>query len=221
MRLRLTSFATLLAMLVAMYTSSASSAATIDTISSWSGNNIIWFGEPNTATYGQTITTATTDLFLSQFSFLIDTPTGTSQFAAYVMKWDSINALVTGPILYQSAKTTNSGGWNEISFNPNVLLEPNSQYALFFSASGYFNGQNVQSRFASTGDLYSGGQFIYNNNGNDFSSLGTVGWTTNYIGSGDLAFRATLDATVPEPSTYALAAIAGMTLAGIARRRKK
>ena len=53
----------------------ATAGTMIDTTSSWDGSNFIGgFGYPNTATYGQTVTTPNGDTVLDSFSFEMDLP---------------------------------------------------------------------------------------------------------------------------------------------------
>lgn len=62
--------------------SGLASAATIDTTSAWDGNSSLQpFGFPNTATYGQVVKAAGSQL--DAFSFLVDLPDALT-FKAYV-----------------------------------------------------------------------------------------------------------------------------------------
>ena len=208
---RIVSRATILRLgIVILLANSALHAEYINTASSWDGTSYIYpFGEINTASYGQTITTGSTETFLNGFSFLVQTTTlNPSQFEAFVMEWDTVGSMVKGPVLYQSPMVIHnqSNGFDQITVNPNVNLAPNTKYAIFFSASNVFDGLLDEARFANTGDLYAGGEFIYQNNGSNFGQLSTSDWNTTFIGSGDLAFTATL-VSVPEPTSVLLMSI--------------
>lgn len=201
--------------------SSSAHAEFINTFPSWNGSdNIFFFGEPNTATYGQTITTNATDVYLQDFSFLIRTvSTAPTDFQAYVMQWDSVNSRATGPVLFQSAAYSNpqSNLFVEIPVPTGLMLMPNTEYVLFFNASLQFDGNMDETQFATVGDVYSGGAFVFSNNGSDFGSLTTNSWTTGWIGSGDLAFKANL---VPEPASWMILG-SGLVLSLMHNRQRR
>jgi len=143
------------------------------------------FGEPDSATYGQTITVPAVDNVLDTFSFWSDDILDNSfpdyvDFAAYVMAWDGNKA--TGPILWQSIMqtSTNNGGadgFEKFSFDTGgVALTPGEQYVLFLSSSDFFDGSNGVSNTPAGGTAYTGGHFVYMSNGSDFSALTTNNW---------------------------------------------
>jgi hypothetical protein len=199
----------------------AHATSDIDTTSTWNGSSSIGsFGVPNTATYGQTITTDAAGGILDSFSFYLSS-LGSTPFQAYVFAWDGSKA--TGPALFTSSVLTTGSysGYQEVSVNTGgVNLAANSAYVLAFSTSGLQTGQaNRSSRWGFEGDVYSGGEFVYLNNTDNLSALTSQAWTAWYDGS-DLAFKANFSAVaaVPEPETYALFA-AGLGLMGWSRRR--
>ena len=165
----------------------------IDTTSSWDGSSYIWaFGEPDTATYGQTFTAPETSRPLTEFTFYLDDYYNPDviDFAAYVMAWDGTKA--TGPVLYSSAmqSTTGSSGFDTLTFNTGeLILTPGQQYVAFLSASNFFDGVSGTGQMGLiSNDVYDGGMFVYFGNGSDFDSLTTTSWVTGY--GGDLAFKA-------------------------------
>ncbi len=211
---------------VALAAVSPTQAAFITTLPSWDGNQgITGFGEPNTATFGQTITVGATETFLTNFSFQVATdPTNISRFQAYVMAWDSINKVAVGSILFQSAVITNTGPatppspYNAINVITNVQLTANQEYVLFFNTSNNFDNVNDFAAFgAITPDAYTGGSFVFNNNGNQFGDLSTTPWTVGYPGddvnppTADLAFTANLQDAPLNPTP----APAGVVLFGL------
>ncbi|MBG1265378.1 PEP-CTERM sorting domain-containing protein [Nostoc sp. WHI] len=183
----------------------------IDTTPSWNGtDSIIEFGEFDTATYGQTFTVGS-DNILNDFTFFLndfDRQSDVVDFAAYVAEWDGSKA--TGSILYQSVpqSTTNAPGFEQFTFNTGGIgLTSGKQYVAFLSASNFFDGT---SGLAGLGailfqDVYSGGDFVFYNNGSDFSLLTQNAWDGGVgNGFGESAFKASFSqkiASVPEPTT--------------------
>lgn len=209
--------------IAALFLASQAGATTvIDTLSGWGGTSGIKnFGEPNSATYGQTITAPGSDTVLSSFTFLVNDFLNTDfvEFEAYVYAWDGAKA--TGPALFQSnpLSTTNNGGSDGFeSFTIHtggISLIGGAEYVLFFSASNLFDGEFGSSEWAyRNADVYSGGQFVFQDNGSNFSSLTSNSWS-NRVGE-DLAFTATF---LPEPTTALLLAPALAALARCRHRR--
>jgi hypothetical protein len=169
----------------------AVTAASIDTTPSWNGVQFISsFGAPNTATYGQTITVpADTTTTLTKFSFFLEAPTS-AIFRGFVSQWDGSKAV--GTLLYESApiSTTQSAPFEEIVFNISGGLKLNAgqQYVLFASTSKDPVQPASSGRWGSTNNTaYSGGQFVFLNNGTDPSQWTSTAWSTI---AQDLAFRA-------------------------------
>ena len=173
----------------------------IETVSSWDGSRSIGsFGETNTATYGQTFTVDGPETDLDSFTFYVNDNVNPDyvDFEAYVMEWDGSKA--TGPILHQSApiSSTNNGGSDGFeSFTIDtggVSLTAGKQYVAFFCASNLFDGLYGTARFGGVlGSTYTGGSFVHDNNGSNFSQLTTSTWDNTTGGSwGDLAFEIVL-----------------------------
>jgi len=200
------------------------SPITIDTTGS-QNSAISYFGEPNTATYGQTFTLSSMAT-LTDFTFFVNdrqnSTIGATNFAAYLMAWDSVTARATGPVLFQSGNlsSANAGGFEQFTINTGSLLLDAGQYVAFFNLSNNFDGTNDAATFASVSgsSAYAGGAFVFLNNGNNFGAVTTNQWSTNWECQGcDLSFR--LNATaVPEPTTLSLLG-AGLATAAVRRRR--
>lgn len=194
----------------------------------WNGSAAVGtFGQPNTATYGQTITVGG-DTLLTDFSFRVRTTQGTTRFAAYVMQWNSGLNRATGSILFDSGLMTNVAGpsFNTISAAPNINLVSGLQYVLFLSISNFFDGTDDFAAWGQTqsSNTYSGGEFVFMNNGNNFGQLTSSSWNSGFLGIGsDLAFTANLQAVqaVPVPAGFVLFGLGAMCCGIYAKRRNK
>ncbi|MBX3596017.1 MAG: autotransporter outer membrane beta-barrel domain-containing protein [Rhizobiaceae bacterium] len=176
---------------VLLATSGMSLAQNIDTYSAWDGTNFISsFGVLNTATYGQTITPTADQTNLTDFTFYLNLGSGSGvQAQAYIYEWDSAASRITGTALYQSgifaAPTTAT--YDPVTLTTGgVTLVPGTTYAVFFTTSNITGQSNSSYRWASVDDtVYSGGQFIYMNNGTNFANLLANTWSSISM---DLAF---------------------------------
>jgi hypothetical protein len=159
------------AVLGGLLTPSLSAASTISTVGSFTGSAICCFGDPNTATYGQTITVPAGETSLQSFTFYLHLPTSL-KFRAFVYAWDGEKA--TGPALYESAdlQTTEfaEGLYQPITASTGgVAVTPGQQYVLFFSTSNdkaADEGTELEGSWAwVTGTPYAGGIATWLNNG--------------------------------------------------------
>lgn len=194
----------------------AQAATTIDT-TPWD-STLFPFGEPITATYGQTITVPSIDNVLKSFTFFLDDSSirpGPTKFEAFVYAWDGTKA--TGPALFASSpmSTTNNAGndgFESFEIDTGMLaLEAGSVYVLFFSTANLFDGVEDASVSAlRTDNPYPGGEFFYLSNGNDFSAVTREPWIAITSPFYDLGFRAML--VVPEPTSAVVHCIACMAI---------
>ena len=220
-----------------MLAATASSAQTI----SLSGNDAPTapFGKSFTATYGQTFTAPIGFNFLQNFSFWLtnDASLGISnpsslRFRAYVMGWDVINGRALGPVLYtstmQSGPTALSQRYDFAATN--TALSGSSQYVAFLSASGLFGTIGVAEATAgveaSLLGTYTGGQFVFTDNGDSFGKLTTDAWDfasglPEYQAHFAASFSRTAITAVPEPSSLVLlvAGLSATFFAGVRRKR--
>jgi hypothetical protein len=189
---------------------------TIDTTPFWDRFSVItWFGEPNTATYGQTFTVPETDNVLNSFTFLLrqDDP-APSPFQFFVMAWDPTNLRASGPVLFASDPLTTSERGVMKSYTiltGSLNLISGMQYVAFINCSNLFDGLEDNTAMAGlTTDSYIGGAFVFLNNGEQFDRVRQDRWTTNWLASGgDAAFIARFSqggggGIVPEPGGWAL-----------------
>ncbi len=205
-------------------------AANIDTTDS-NNLNFFPFGQPNSATYGQTFVPDATDGTLTGFSLYLrgrdsrNTGSGPLNLRGYVAAWDGSKAI--GPLLFASPTVTkaDSPALQEFAFTTAVPLAVGQAYVAFLSISAL--PVQPRSLFGTPGPLagnaLDSGQFVFLNNGLDFGAVFTDDWL--FIGRDDIFFKATFDPRpvvpgVPEPATWGLM-LAGFGMTGIAVRRRK
>ncbi len=187
----------------------------------FTGYSAYWnpLGYPNTATYGETFTAPTNgDNSLGSFGFYMAGPivAGDIMMSAYIATWTGSNA---GALLFTSPSVDYSNTGNaELTFSTGGLtLTPGASYVAFLSISQYY-GQSSGESYISQGDAtIPGGNFVYYNNGGDFSSLFASAWDATGI-KPDWAFTASFSGGVPEPGTLALLG-AGLLALGAIRRK--
>lgn len=207
----------------------AQAASLIDTTPSWDGTLYIdAMGESNTATYGQTFTVGS-DNVLNDFTFWLADRNDPApvDFAGYVMAWDGSKA--TGNILYQSGQrsTTSAVGMEKFTFNTGgTNLTSGQQYVAFLSASNFFDGVSSLANMGSLRtNVYNGGDFVYYNNGSNFSALTINSWDCTGGCFGDAAFTANFSSasaqSVPEPSSSLGLFVFGTFVASKVLKRKK
>lgn len=208
----------------------AMATAEIDTHSGWTGDYMYSFGEPTTATYGQTIT-APNETELDDFSFWLRHLDGEDvHFRAYVFSWDGGKA--SGDALYESPDRALAAGssWTEFAFHTGgVAVEPGGKYVLVLSASKLFNGEPGAAAVAARFDgAYDGGSVAWANNGTNFGDLTSRSWDTMGYSGGrsdrpwDLAFTAGFGAPTSAPEPVSLVLIgAAAGAAALCRRRRR
>jgi hypothetical protein len=215
-------------------TSPAKAQTTIDTIPFWDRTTVItWFGEPNTATYGQTFTVPETDNVLNSFTFLLrqDDPEP-SPFQFFVMAWDPANQRAAGPVLFASVPLTTSDRAVMKSYTiltGSLRLISGMQYVAFINCSNLFDGEEDNTAMAGlTRDAYPGGAFVFLNNADRFDRVRLDPWTSNWLApGGDAVFTAQFSPggageVVPEPGGWTLLLCGGIGAAltrGFRRRR--
>ena len=196
----------------------------IDTTPSWNGSSFIGtFGQPNTATYGQTFTVGS-DNVLNDFSFFLRQLTASPlKFDGYLMAWDGAKA--TGNILYQSGlqSTSQQNVFQQFTFNTGgVSLTSGQKYVAFVNVSNHPDSGRGQMGFTS-GDPLPGGSFVFLNNGSNFSQVTTTNWSTA-LSPLDAAFKATFTTAkaVPESSSVlGLLAVGALGASQVFKRKKE
>lgn len=174
---------------------SAASGININTYKNWDGSSeVSAFGCPNTTTYGETITVPAGATSLEKFSFeMVNLNSGSMVLRGEVYAWDGSKA--TGSALWEGKPRTISfsdGLFHKVTFKPGVLpVTAGQQYVLFASIDKDFEqcqGGYVLGWGFDNSDVYSGGGFVYQNNGGDESQWTLTPWNT--FGGSDVAFRA-------------------------------
>lgn len=196
-----------------------------NTVPSWDGvNSINSWGNPNSATYGQTFI-APADPILTRFDFYISSGIEQStSFKPFVMEWD-------GPLqgtggggdamvwLGSSVSLLGTGAFQQVTINVPLgaaTLTPGMQYIIGLTVTdpadfGNTDGTSVWGRlgFHDAPSVSGGGGFKWDNGADGGIPALSGPWDTFFDG-GDLAFRAeftSAGAEVPEPGTYAAATL--------------
>jgi hypothetical protein len=135
----------LLVVLISLVIAGASGARAqnIDTTPAWNGTSSLnsW-GEPNTATYAQTITAPSTPN-LTSFTFYLAQINGVApSFQAHVYAWDNLNGRATGSALFSSAIMVApvSSSFTPVTINTGATqLTPGQRYVLLLTTAGLPN----------------------------------------------------------------------------------
>jgi hypothetical protein len=171
----------------------------IDTYKDWPGTpNIQPWGNPDTATYGQTITIPKGNKHIKSFSFYMSAlaASGTIRFTGDVYGWDGSKA--TTEVFESKVKsidlTVGDPTFHTVTIKTKgAKVKPGQQYVLFLSVSKTYEETDpgVTSAWADLGfDDLAGGNLVFLNNGGDESLWTTQAWAP--IPTDDMAFQATL-----------------------------
>ncbi len=191
-----------------------------------SGDTPYWqpFGNPNTATYGETFTAPTNgDANLQDFGFYMAGPetSGDILLSGYIGTWTGSNA---GTILFSSPSLdfANTGA-DFLSFTTGGLdLTGGDQYVMFLSVSQYY-GESDGEVQTMAGSTIPGGAFVYYNNSGDFSALTSNSWDATNLSPDwavNLDFARGGNSPVPEPPSFFLLAAGLLGGLGLMFRRR-
>jgi hypothetical protein len=183
----------------------ARAATNLDTTGDWDRSTAVCqWGFPDTATYGQVITSPARDRALDSFSFYVGDPSDSAPspsitYRAEVYAWDGNKAI--GPARWEGpAKTvTLSNEFQEVKTpTRGVALAPGAQYVLFLSISKDYESNSGDAGCWGVTDAqaYSGGEFAFVNNGGDESQWTSGSWDNSSIEAA-AAFKASFSTPPP------------------------
>lgn len=212
-------------------------SAQINTYPGWNGSDTICcIGYPNTATYGEAITTPAGASNVSSFSFWMQQSVG-FQFQAFIGAWDNNNYLIPGGLAgveYLSPITTvTNGNLVQYTFSGvNAPVTPGTIYMFGVTIDNVYNNDAQFSAGTMGGDLFAGGNstyyFAWNNDSGNGSLLGqnwnNEGCADNGGACGQAAFLVNYgqsSGSTPEPSSFILFGSGVIGLAGVLRRKLK
>ncbi len=188
------------------------------TYNNFTGYSDYWhpFGYPDTSTYGEIFTAPSGDTNLASFSFYMGSGNATGNIitGAYIATWTGSMA---GTLLYDSGSFNYDNNGNEqLTWTPNVALNPGQQYVMFLSISNFY-GQSSGTAYVVPGTSIDGlGGFVYFNNEDNFNELFTNSWSgpLSPDWAVDLEFN-----TVPEPGSLMLLGTGILAGLGVLRRK--
>jgi PEP-CTERM motif len=222
--------------LVALATLPAGAQININTYPTWNGSDTISsFGYPNTATYGEAITTPAGGTNVSSFSFWLSEAVG-FQFQAFIAPWDNNNYLIPGGLagvsyLSSVQTVTNSNLVQYTLSGVNLAVTPGTIYMFGVTIDNVYNHDAQYGAGVMGGDLFAGGNstyyFAWNNDSGDGSLLGAnwnnEGCANNGGSCGQAAWLVTYNGSgsTPEPSSFILLGTGALGLFGVVRRKLK
>ena len=207
------------------------SAQPIDTTPDWNGTTFISsFGSPNTATYGQTLTVPAGTTSLHNFSFRLSNSGGTTTqtIRCFVFVWDSGTQRAVGTPLYLSDPfaytfTAALGSYQTLNCGGSTPISVTAGQLIVIGATVSYEALQPNSAWRwgalSTNTTYSGGQFVFFNNGTTPAQLTSGSWNTI---AQDLAMTVGFGNSIPTLSEWGLILAASLVaLFGFARLRRQ
>ncbi len=200
----------------------------ISTFPGWNGTDTISsFGNPNTSTYGEAITTPVGDGSVNSFAFSLQESAG-FQFQAFISPWDNSGYALTGSLLFLSSVITASDSNLDLYsiVVPGVAVTPGTIYMFGITIDNVYAADTGLTGVMG-GDLFADGNstyyFAWNNDSGDFSQTysnwNNEGCADNGGACGQAAFSVIYGPAVPEPGTLLFGAT-GLIGLGLVRLRK-
>jgi len=209
-------------------------AQVIQTDPSWNGTNTISsFGYPNTATYGEAITTPAGATNVQTVSFWLNEAKG-FEYQFFIAPWDNNNYLIPGGLsgaIYLSPiqTITNGGVLTQYTITGiNAAVTPGTIYMFGLTIDNVYNYDAAYGAGSQGGDIFANGNstyyFAWNNDSGNGTLLGqnwnNEGCANNGGSCGNAAWTVTYGST-PEPSSLVLLGTGALGLAGVIRRKLK
>jgi len=197
---------------VALFSVAAvSQATTYSNVSSASGN-IIYFGAPDTTSYGEAFNGVNGTL--QDFTFYLQGGNAGNMFLT-VAQWDGSKAV--GPALYSSAISYGGGTQAVGASGINLALSAANNYIAYLTVAGASSpASSVTVGASSDSGNLAGGAFRFLNSGGTDPLTLSQAWSS--WSSPDMTFTANVSA-VPEADSYAML-LAGLAVMGAVARRK-
>lgn len=184
------------------------------------GPNAGWTSNGWTGVDGQTFVTPSGYNVLSEFSILLDFPSGwpfaytPMSFRTYITEWSGTGPI--GPVLYRSstqiAPTVSGPTWYNFSPTGGLVLDPSTTYLFFLTGVEESVNALGASPLAfwgmSSGPDYVGGGNVVTCCAQSIDGFSSTTW---YENAGDKQFQARFT-TVPEPSSFLLVLVAGASI---------
>jgi len=212
-------------------------AQQINTDPNWNGTNTISsFGYPNTATYGEAITTPAGTTNLQSVSFWLNEATG-FEYQMFIAPWDNNNYLIPGGLagaIYISPIQTIASGGTLTQYtvnNINAIVTPGMIYMFGLTIDNVYAHDAAYGAGAQGGDIFANGNstyyFAWNNDSGEGSLLGAnwnnEGCANNAGSCGNAAWTIYYGSCcgTPEPGSAILLGTGVVGLAGVVRRKLK
>jgi len=193
---------------------SASANATVYTNSGGTQSTEIYFGSPDTTSYGEYFTAP--GGALDNWTFWSQSVTTAGNLKLVVASWNGTSAVA--PALYTSAPIADSGASNEaLTFSGiNLALTAGQSYIAYMTVAGVAGPVTGAAIATSSTDVLNGGGVYDNSSGVDPLTPGSNTWTKPSL---YFTYSATFGpAAVPEPAGAAVLAF-GLIGLGFVRRR--
>jgi hypothetical protein len=178
------------------------------------------FGNPNTATYGQTFVLPTGDSVLNSWTFTLIDTTQPFPMEFGVAAWNNGASEMSGSPIFLSGPVNTTAGTANYTFTPDATLTAGQEYVAFLTVSNT-PGTGAAVMPGNSTNPYADGNFVFLNNGYDSSQWTTETWS-NFDGI-DAQFTADFAPStvspVPEPGSLALFGTGAIGLLGVIRRR--